>query len=159
MLREKERKKNKKSTEPMLDVSLRKVVRKDWDFIMKIRNKKEFRSSFYDQHTITKEEHYKYLRRQKSNPNFVNWIICYGEKNVGYVRILENDISIMINKEYNSRGIGTKALRLVELEAKKLGMKKLIGRVMIHNKGSQRIFKKNKYKLLMYWYEKQLSSR
>jgi RimJ/RimL family protein N-acetyltransferase len=137
-------------------VSLRQITKKDWDFILQLRNRPEFRKGFYDQHTITKKEHYKYLQKQKTNPNFVNWIICYGKNDVGYVRILDNDVSIMISKEYNSKGIGTKALRLVEREARRLGMKKLVGRIMIHNKASQRIFVKNSYKLLMYWYEKQL---
>lgn len=143
----------------MLKISLRKVTKKDWKFILKLRNTKKFRNAFYDQHTITLEEHYKYLRRQQSNTNFVNWIICYEGNDVGYIRILENDVSIMISEEYNSKGIGTKTLHLVELEAKKLGIKKLVGRVMIHNKSSQKIFIKNKYKPLMYWYEKQISRR
>lgn len=137
-------------------VSLRQVTKKDWDFILKIRNAPEFRNAFYDQHTITKKKHYQYLQKQKTNPDFVNWIICYGKDDVGYVRILNNDISIMISEKFNSKGIGTKALHLVGREAKKLGIKKLVGRMMVHNKSSQKIFIKNKYKLLMYWYEKQL---
>lgn len=146
----------KKQKTKMTNISLRKVTKKDWDFILQIRNAPEFRSGFYDQHTITKREHYRYLQKQKANPNFVHWIICFGKIDVGYVRILDNDISIMINKEFNSKGIGTKTLRLVEKEAKNLGIKKLVGRIMIHNKASQKIFVKNKYRLLMYWYEKQL---
>jgi len=146
-------KKKKTKTEK---VSLRQVTKKDWDFILKIRNAPEFRDRFYDQHKITKKEHYQYLQKQKTNPDFVNWVICYGKDDVGYVRILNSDISIMISKKLNSMGIGTKALRLLEEEAKKLGIKKLVGRMMVYNKSSQKIFVKNKYKLLMYWYEKQL---
>lgn len=147
-------KKHKNRTK--LKVSLRQVTKKDWDFILQLRNSPDFRKWFYDQHVITKKEHYKYLQKQIKNPNFLNWIICYGENDAGYVRILDNDISIMISKEYNSKGIGTKALRLVEREAKKIGLKKLVGKMMIHNIASRRIFIKNRYQLLMYWYEKQL---
>lgn len=147
-------KKHKNRTK--LKVSLRQVTKKDWDFILQIRNSPDFRKWFYDQHIITKKEHYRYLQKQMRNPNFLNWIICYGENDAGYVRILDNDVSIMISKEYNSKGIGTKALRLVEREAKKIGLKKLVGKMMIHNIASRRIFIKNRYRLLMYWYEKQL---
>jgi len=141
----------------MLKVSLRKVLRSDWDYILKLRNVSKFRTFFYDQHTITKKEHYKYLQQQKNNKHFFNWIICYGNTNAGYLRVLDNDVSIIIDAKYQNKGIGSKALRLLENEAKKLGIKKLIGRVMIHNKKSARIFERNGYKLIMYWYEKKIT--
>jgi RimJ/RimL family protein N-acetyltransferase len=139
-----------------MQISLRKVKKKDWDYILKLRNTKEFRKNFYAQHTISKKEHYAYLKKQQVNPNFSNWIICYNGIDVGYVRILDNDISIIVEKKYHGKGIGGKAIELVEDEAKSLGRKKLVGRVMIHNKKSQKIFLKNKYKLKMYWYEKEI---
>jgi len=140
----------------LLEINLRRVERKDWDFILKLRNKKEYRRFFYDQHIITKKEHYKYLRKQMSNPSFINRIICYRHKDVGYVRVLDGDISIIMDKRYGRKGIGTKALQLFEKEVRKRGIKKLVGRIMIHNESSKKIFIKNNYKLLMYWFEKQI---
>lgn len=137
-------------------VSLRKVKRDDWDFILKLRNNKKFRKNFYDQHTISKKEHYAYLKKQKRNPNFINRIICLDSNEVGYIRILEGDISIMVQKKNTSEGVGSEALRLMEKEAKKKGIKKIIGRIMKTNKSSQKIFEKNAYKLLMFWYEKDI---
>jgi RimJ/RimL family protein N-acetyltransferase len=137
-----------------LAVSLRKVIKKDWDYILKLRNKEEFRTFFYEQHTISKKEHYAYLRKQKSHPDFFNWIICYGKKDAGYLRISNEDISIIVDEKFQGKGIGTRALQLVENEAKKLGIKKLVGRIMIHNESSKQIFLNNNYKLKMYWYEK-----
>ena len=139
-----------------MEVSLRKVSRNDWDYILNLRNNREFRTFFYDQHVITKKEHYKYLQKQKTNKHFFNWVIYYGNTNVGYLRILNNDVSIIIDTKYHNKRIGTKALRLLENEAKKLRIKKLVGRVMIHNKSSARIFERNGYKLIMYWYEKKI---
>tara|TARA_B110001454_G_C12487946_1_gene337188 strand:- start:60 stop:395 length:336 start_codon:yes stop_codon:yes gene_type:complete len=110
----------------------------------------------YTKHKITKSEHYEYLKKQKRNQNFVNWMICLDSKNVGYVRVLDNDVSIMIEKKYHGKGIGTTTILLLEKEAKKFGIKKLVGRVMIDNEKSKQIFLNNDYKLKMYWYEKKL---
>jgi RimJ/RimL family protein N-acetyltransferase len=138
-------------------VNLRAVRKKDWDFILQLRNEEDYRKNFYEQHNISKKEHYGYLKKQTLNPNFHNWIIQYDQKDAGYVRILDNDISIIIDKKYHNKGIGSSTLQLIETEAKRLGIKKLIGRVMTPNKSSKKIFEKNGYKLLMYWLEKDIS--
>ena len=140
-----------------MEISLRKVQKNDWDFILSLRNKKEFKKYFHNQENITKKEHYEYLKKQKSNQNFFNWIICYNLKDVGYVRILDNDISIMIKPDFHGKGIGTDAIKLVEVEAKKLEIKYLVGKMMISNNKSEKIFVNNKFKLKMYWYEKDIS--
>ena len=139
-----------------MKISLRNVLKNDWDFILLLRNEEKFKIFFNTQHVITKKEHYEYLKKHKSNPKFVNRIICYGKKDVGYIRILDNDISIMVLQKFHGKGIGTKALELMEEEAKKLGIKKLIGNVMVHNNSSKKIFLKNNFKLKMYSYEKEI---
>lgn len=138
-------------------ISLVEVKKKDWDFILKLRNKKEFRKNFYNQEHITKKEHYRYLKKQEKNPNFFNWLIYYEKSRVGYIRILDNDISIIIDKKYHGKGIGNIALKLLENEARKRDVKKLVGKVMINNKSSKKIFTKNGYKLLMFWLEKDIA--
>ena len=140
-----------------MKVTLRKVLKKDWDYILKLRNEPNFSKFFYNQKKISKKEHYNYLEKQKKNSGFVNWIISYGKKDVGYVRILDEDVSIMIDQKFHSKGIGVNALKILEENAKNLSIKKLIGKMMIDNKSSQKIFLKNNFKLKMYWYEKQLS--
>ena len=140
-----------------MHISLVEVKKKDWDFILKLRNKKEFRKNFYNQEHITKKEHYRYLKKQEKNPNFFNWLIYYEKSRVGYIRILDNDISIIIDKKYHGKGIGNIALKLLENEARKRGVKKLVGKVMINNKSSKKIFTKNGYKLLMFWLEKDIA--
>jgi RimJ/RimL family protein N-acetyltransferase len=140
----------------MISIKLRKVFKKDWDYVLKLRNFDEYKKNFYNPEIILKSEHYNYLEKQKNNPNFVNWIICNNKKDVGYVRILDNDVSIIIDKEFQNKGIGTMALIAIESEAKKLGLKKLVGRIMISNKSSKKIFTENNYKLKMWWYEKEI---
>ena len=140
----------------MLKISFRKVQEKDWDYILRLRNKDKFRLNFYDQHQISKQEHYDYLQKQQKNPNFFNWIICLDNENVGYVRILDNDVSIILDDKYHGQGIGTRAINLLEHEAKLLGIKKLVGKIMIDNKKSKKMLLNNNFKLKMYWYEKNL---
>ena len=139
-----------------MDIQLQNVTKDDWDYILKLRNSTYVQLQMYTKHKITKSEHYEYLKKQKRNQNFVNWMICLDSKNVGYVRVLDNDVSIMIEKKYHGKGIGTTTILLLEKEAKKFGIKKLVGRVMIDNEKSKQIFLNNDYKLKMYWYEKKL---
>ena len=140
-----------------MGISLKIVKEEDWDFVLDLRNEKDFRKYFQNQKHIEKNEHYEYLNKQKNNPNFFNWIICDNSEDVGYVRILDNDVSIMIKPSHHGKGIGTDAMRLVEIEAQKLGIKYLIGKMMIFNKKSEKIFVNNGFELKMYWYEKQIS--
>lgn len=137
-------------------MSLRRILKKDWNYILNLRNNDKFRENFYQQHKISKTEHFEYLNKQKSNPNFFNWIICYGKNDVGYIRILDNDVSIIIDEKFHNRDIGSKSLKLLEIEAKSVGITKLVGRVMYENKSSKKIFQKNNYKLKMYWLEKEI---
>lgn len=136
-----------------MNTSLRQVKRGDWDFILELRN--EFFNYFYRQEkAIEKEDHYAYMTKQSSNPKFHQWIIEYESNTVGYVRILENDVGIMIKKEFQNKGIASDALKLVEQKAQKLGISKLIALVKVENEGSKKIFLNNNYELKMYWLEK-----
>jgi RimJ/RimL family protein N-acetyltransferase len=143
----------------MKEVNLRKATKNDWDFILLFRNNKKININFYtkNENEIKKQDHYDYLRKQEKNKNFLHWIISFNDLDVGYVRILKNDVSIMLDEKCQGNGIGTLALKELEKEAKSHGIKKLVGRIMIHNEQSRKIFEKNNYKLLMYWLEKDIS--
>lgn len=139
-----------------MNVILKLVDKKDWDFIYDLRTNKNYKNNFYTKQSFSKDEHYSYLSKQLQSSNFFHWIITSENQNVGYIRILGNDISIMIDVKYQDKGIGSQALELVEKEAKKLDIHKLVGRVMIHNESSKKIFEKNGYNLKMYWLEKDI---
>lgn len=139
-----------------MSISLKPSQKDDWDTILELRN--EFYSMFYKQTSpISQKEHYGYMENQMSNPNFHHWMILYNNEIAGYARILDNDVGIMIKKEYQNKGIATKALAQIEILAKKMGLKKLVALVKIENEESKKIFLANDYKLKMYWYEKDLS--
>lgn len=139
-----------------MQINLRNVTQKDWDFILNLRNQ-FYVNSFYEQKKpIQKEEHYEYMKKQNSNPNFHQWIATDGNENFGYIRILNQDINIMVEKKFQGKGIGTIMLNLVENKALSLGIKILKARVLAGNENSKKIFVKNNYKLKMYLFEKEL---
>jgi len=139
-----------------LTIELRDVKESDWDLILNLRN--NFFNFFYKQKKpISKDEHYSYLKEQKSNPHFHHWMIILNNEVVGYVRIKDNDIGIMIKKEYQNQGIGTIGLNLAEQKARDLGISKLIALIQEENITSQKSFQKSGYKLKMLWFEKDLN--
>ena len=139
-------------------IELRKVVEKDWDFILNLRNE-FYTNSFYEQKKpIQKAEHYGYMSKQATNTNFHQWVAVKSENllPIGYIRILDQDINIMVEKKSQTKGIGTVMLNLVEKEARRLGIKKLKAKVLIGNDSSKKIFEKNNYKLKMHLFEKEI---
>ena len=139
-----------------MNIILRDVDRADWDFILELRN--DFYSNFYQQNKpLSKMEHYEYLEKQKSNPQFHQWIVENQNQMVGYVRIHGHDVGIMIKKEYQNKGIASESLKQLEKKAHQLGIPKLIAMVKVENESSKKIFLKNDYKLKMYWLEKEIS--
>ena len=139
-----------------MSIKLKKVSKGDWDLIRILRNENyEF---FYKQKSpITETEHFEYMEKQKSNPKFHHWFVFSGENIVGYVRILDSDVGIIIKKEFQNQGFATEALKLAEIEAKKLGLTKLVALVMQNNNSSEQLFKRCDYKLKIHWYEKEIS--
>ena len=138
-----------------MEIKLRKVMRSDWDFILELRNN-DFQY-FYEQNSpIPKEVHYKYMESHANNLNFHQWIISLDGNDAGYVRILNEDVGIMIKKKFQGRGIASKALNITEKEAVNLGIKKLVALIHPDNVSSEKIFKKNGYDLKLYRLEKNL---
>ena len=140
-----------------MKIELREVEKKDWNFVLKLRNE-FYEYSFYEQNEpILKDDHYKYMNKQETNPNFHQWIAFDGKNDVGYIRILDQDINIMVEKEFQSKGIGTIMLNLVEKKAFSLGIKKLKAIVNAGNESSKKIFIKNNFKLIIHSFEKDIS--
>ena len=140
----------------MENITLRDVQKNDWDFILELRNSL-YRFFQKQKKPVEKSEHYEYMEKQKSNPNFHQWIIMLNQNDVGYVRILDHDDGIMIKEEFQNKGIATKALSLVEKKAVELGLPKLIALIHKDNQSSKKIFENNGYELSQYWLEKNIS--
>ena len=136
-------------------IKLIDVEKSDWNLILELRN--DYFKNFYEQKKpLEINEHFDYLEKQSKNPNFYHWIIQYDDKKVGYARILDNDVGIMIKKNFQNKGIASNSLKLVEEKAKLLKILKLKALVKFENHSSKKIFQKNNYKLKMYWLEKEI---
>ena len=94
------------------------------------------------------------MNKQAKNPNFHQWMAVSGETIVGYIRILDAEINLMVAKDFQNKGVGSVMLSLLENEARKMGIHKLIGLVRSDNTSSKKIFEKNNYQLKLYRFEK-----
>ena len=139
-----------------MEIKLRQVSKEDWDYILELRNN-FFKDDFIEQKKIlTKKEHYEYMKNQKSNTNFHQWISSDGKNNVGYIRLLKDDVTIIVDQKFQNKGIGTKMLELMEKEARKIGLKKIKALVRKNNFSSEKIFLKNNYQLKTLMFEKEI---
>jgi len=139
-----------------MEIKLRQVSKEDWDYILELRNN-FFEDDFIEQKKIlTKKEHYEYMKNQKSNTNFHQWISSDGKNNVGYIRLLKDDVSIIVDQKFQNKGIGTKMLELMEKEARKIGLKKIKALVRKNNFSSEKIFLKNNYNVTTLMFEKEI---
>ena len=119
-----------------MSVKIRPVEKKDWKFILHLRNLEDIRLAFHDSSIINDETHLKYMQKMEANPNFFQWIITYNKKDVGYIKIDGLVFGSMLLNEYRGKGIGKQAYALVFKKAKKLGLTKLNAQVKMDRETS-----------------------
>ena len=120
----------------MMNVELRSVEKKDWEFILHLRNQEEVRLASHDTSIIDDETHLKYMQEMTADKKKFHWIITYNKKDVGYIKIGDLEFGSMLLNDYRGRGIGKLAYALVFKEAKKLGFTKLTAQVKINRETS-----------------------
>ena len=119
-----------------MSVKIRPVEKKDWKFILHLRNLEDIRLSFHDSSIINDETHLKYMQKMVVDKEKNHWIITYNKKDVGYIRLGNLEFGSMLLSDYRGRGIGKQAYTLVFEEAKKLGLTKLTAQVKINRETS-----------------------
>ena len=112
-----------------MKVRIRKVSKNDWEFILKLRN--QSRMSFHDTSIVDWDTHVSYMDKITNNPTDHQWIVVSDDKDVGYIKIVNNVFGSNLLDGYRRKGIGSAAYKLVFEEAKKLGFKKLLAEVKI----------------------------
>ena len=120
----------------MMNVELRPVEKKDWEFILHLRNQEEVRLASHDTSIIDDETHLKYMQEMTADKKKFHWIITYNKKDVGYIKIGDLEFGSMLLNDYRGRGIGKLAYALVFKEAKKLGLTKLTAQVKMDRETS-----------------------
>lgn len=92
------------------------------------------------------------VRKKLSLPNRKSYILVLNKKNIGVFNIVlatnskEARIGIVIDKLYQGKGYGKQAMKLIEKEAKKLKIKKLLLEVFTENKRAVSLYQKSGYK-------------
>jgi RimJ/RimL family protein N-acetyltransferase len=97
------------------------------------------------------------MKTQIKNKKFRQWIIIDHKLDIGYIRILEEDVSVLLKKEFQGKGFGTKALRKLEKQSEL--PKKLIGEIKANNISSIKTFEKAGYKLKTLVFEKNVKKK
>ena len=94
------------------------------------------------------EQHLKFL---KSKPYSKWYIIWNNEQRIGSIYLTKQDeIGIVIKKEFQKGGIGKSALQLI---INKNPRQRYLANVAINNNKSKRFFEKNDFKLIQHTYE------
>ena len=109
------------------------ATRKDWDYILFLRNIDYEYFQLQDK-PIDKKEHYKYMERKENDPDFHHYL--YKEK--CYVRIDGKDIGVITDPEYQGRGLATDAI----IEICKLHGIEFFARIRLDNISSFKAFYK-----------------
>ena len=90
---------------------LRKANVDDCDFVFKLRNSWGVRRQSWNINSISREEHIEFWKK-----NFLNyWIITRvtDDKPIGFVRIIDGEVSIAIDSHYRNEGYGSKAIEIL----------------------------------------------
>ncbi|MBA3750500.1 MAG: GNAT family N-acetyltransferase [Nitrosopumilus sp.] len=130
-----------------MNVEIRSVTSDDWQFILDIRNEKEVRDASLNDEIISKETHQKYMKKlEERTTNVYQRIILYNKQTVGYVKVVDEEISYMIMKEFRGKGIGSQFFVIVFKELKELGITKIRASIRIDNVSSLNLGQKMGYK-------------
>ncbi|NWJ29653.1 hypothetical protein HX850_01865 [Marine Group I thaumarchaeote] len=113
-------------------VNLRNVKEKDWEFILKIRNQKDVRNACHDTSIIDLDEHFKYMKKLQTKSNVFQWIVILNDLDVGYIKVIDNELGSSLLDEYRGIGIGKLAYDLVFKKLKKNGVKKITAQVKLN---------------------------
>ncbi|OLS21886.1 MAG: hypothetical protein HeimC3_33390 [Candidatus Heimdallarchaeota archaeon LC_3] len=135
------------------DIYYRSATEEDAKIIFSFINHESIRSNSYSSEKINWEEHQNWFNKTLASPNAVI-IICLNENNefLGQVRFntsnIDNTItvSIFVNQNFHSKGLGTKLLKdLSQIALKAFKAEKIIAHIKSDNIGSIKAFKKAGY--------------
>lgn len=128
-------------------IILKKATSDDYKFLYKLLEEKEPYQNISHKELPTYEDH---IRFNEAGPYKEDYIIYVDEDKVGRIYVTKLDeIGIAILKDYQGHAIGSFALG----EILKSG-KTYLANIAPTNKGSQRFFERNGFKLIQLTYKK-----
>jgi RimJ/RimL family protein N-acetyltransferase len=101
-------------------------------------------------------KNYRYIEKEKTSVSEIkkkkrfDYILTLAKEKIGWFAIISKEdkaeIGIILKKEYQGRGLGLVAMKLIEKEAAKLKYKKIFLKVLIKNKKAKRLYEKSGFK-------------
>jgi RimJ/RimL family protein N-acetyltransferase len=130
-----------------LNVKHRPVTPNDWLFILKIRNEEDVRNASFNTDIIKKDIHFEYMKKLETMNDVYQKIITYGENDVGYIKVIDNDVSYMLKKEYRGKGIMKASFKILFTDLKKLGKTKIKASIKANNPASLKLVERMGYEI------------
>lgn len=130
------------------EIVLRETIESDCEFLYELLKNRDPRASISHKKMPSYDEHVKFVL---SKPYSKWYVIEYKNRKVGSIYISKQDeIGIFIEKKFQSKGIGKKAIQIV---MKKNPRSKYFANIAPENTKSQKFFKKLGFRGLQYTYE------
>lgn len=143
-----------------MKLKLRPVKKEDLEKILEWRNDQEVRKNMLSTKEITWEEHKRYWDNFLKDENKFGYIIEKDGQDAGVIKLeIRNqtaEVNILVAPEFQGRGIGKTALKLIEEKAKEFNILILESKIKQENTASIRIFEENSFKLEYLYFEKSL---
>jgi RimJ/RimL family protein N-acetyltransferase len=131
-----------------LDVKHRIVTPNDWLFILNIRNEEDVRNASFNTNIIDPDCHIEYMNKLESMKDVYQRIITYEEKDVGYIKVVDDEVSYMIKKEFRGKGIMKCSFEILFKDLKSLGNTKVSASIKAENYASLKLAEKMGYKIV-----------
>lgn len=133
-----------------MNFQIRKASLKDASFFYEIRNEKIAKKNSFDTKNISYKEHFEWYKKKLRQKNVIFLIaLLNNSTRIAVIRyeiagIIAN-ISINVSKKFRKLGYGSKILKRSEKFLKQKLI--IISKIKKKNKASQKIFKRNNYKV------------
>lgn len=88
------------------EITIKRSTRDDWDYILELRN--NTRQFYENTNILTKDEHYAYLEKA----NVTIWIAYYGNEKIGFLKLNDYDLAIVLDEKFRNKGYGKIILKL-----------------------------------------------
>lgn len=130
------------------ELTLTEVVESDCEFLYELLKNRDPHASISHKKMPSYDEHVKFVL---SKPYSKWYIIEYKKRKIGSIYLSKQDeIGIFIKKEFQSKGIGKKAIHMV---MEKNPRSRYLANIAPTNTSSQEFFKKLGFRGLQYTYE------
>ncbi|HKR74861.1 MAG TPA: GNAT family N-acetyltransferase [Candidatus Nitrosocosmicus sp.] len=136
-----------------MDVKHRIVTPNDWLFILDIRNEEDVRNASFNTEIIDRDRHIEYMNKLENMKDVYQRIITYNNKDAGYIKVIDNEVSYMIKKEFRGKGIMKSSFEILFKDLKRLGNTKINASIKAENYASLRLAEKMGYKITKITYK------